>query len=50
MYKCLQLTSRRFVASARNKLWWMTPEFGTSAQDLPAEVQFLLLEVRFSEA
>ena len=42
---CLQLSCKRWVASARNKLWWMTPEFGTSARELPPEVQFLLVEV-----
>ena len=31
--------------SARNKLCWMTPEFGTSAKQLLPETQFLLVEV-----
>jgi Raffinose synthase or seed imbibition protein Sip1 len=41
---CVQLKCGRFLACARNKLWWMTPEWGTSAKQLPPEVQFLLVE------
>ena len=40
-----QLKFRRFLACARNKLWWMTPEWGTALGDLPPETQFLLLEL-----
>lgn len=36
----------RFLASARCKLWWMTPEWGTKCQQLPPETQFLLAEVK----
>lgn len=41
----VQLRSRRFLACARCKLWWMTPEWGSRALDIPPETQFLLLEV-----
>lgn len=41
----LQLVCHRWVASAKNKLWWMTPEWGTTASQLPPETQFLLIEV-----
>jgi hypothetical protein len=34
------------MAGARNKLWWMVPEWGTTASDLPPETQFLLVELR----
>ena len=40
-----QLKFKRYLACARNKLWWMTPEWGTSLHTLPAETQFLLLEL-----
>lgn len=36
---------RRFLAAARKKLWWMTPEWGCEPEDLPPETQFLLLEL-----
>ena len=39
------LRARRWLACARNKLWWMTPEWGTSARELPPETQFLLAEL-----
>ena len=42
---CVQLGVRRFLACARCKLWWMTPEWGSRAKDLPPETQFLLLEL-----
>ena len=35
----------KFVASARCKLWWMTPAWGSSGEDVPAETQFLLMEL-----
>lgn len=41
----LQLKSKRCLACARCKLWWMTPEWGNTAADLPPETQFLLVEV-----
>ncbi len=40
-----QLKFTRFLACARNKLWWMTPEWGSDAGQLPPETQFLLLEL-----
>ena len=40
-----QLRCRRFLAAARNKLWWMTPEWGRAGCELPPETQFLLLEL-----
>jgi raffinose synthase len=33
------------LACARNKLWWMTPEWGSRGDQLPPETQFLLLEL-----
>jgi raffinose synthase len=41
----VQLKFRRFLACARNKLWWMTPEWGSTLARLPPETQFLLLEL-----
>ena len=35
----------RFLASARIKIYWMSPEYGSKAQDLPPETQFVLLEL-----
>ncbi|KAK9820500.1 hypothetical protein WJX72_010988 [[Myrmecia] bisecta] len=40
-----ELRCKRFLACARNKLWWMTPEWGSAAADIPPETQFLLLEL-----
>ncbi|KAK9800807.1 hypothetical protein WJX73_008418 [Symbiochloris irregularis] len=40
------LHCNRFLACARCKLWWMTPEWGSSAGQLPPETQFLLLELK----
>jgi raffinose synthase len=34
-----RLRCRRWMCCARNKLWWMTPEWGTSAGELPPETQ-----------
>lgn len=45
VFVVLQLRFRRYLACARNKLWWMTPEWGTSLNVLPQETQFLLLEL-----
>ena len=39
------LEGRRWVASAKNKLWWMTPSWGTRGADVPLETQFLLVEL-----
>ena len=39
------LEGRRWVASAKNKLWWMTPSWGTRGGDIPLETQFLLVEL-----
>ena len=41
----LQLRCARWLACARCKLWWMTPEWGTRARQVPPETQFMLLEV-----
>jgi Raffinose synthase or seed imbibition protein Sip1 len=41
-----QLVFRRFLASARSKLWWSTPEWGVDGSDVPPETQFLLAELR----
>ena len=38
-------TACRFLASARIKIYWMSPEYGSTASDLPPETQFLLLEL-----
>eukprot|EP00951_Prasinocladus_malaysianus_P022567 scaffold189543_cov37-Prasinocladus_malaysianus.AAC.1 len=56
-----QLRCHRLMCCGRNKLWWMTPEWGSKAkekghlyglgalsgalQDIPPETQFLLLEI-----
>ena len=40
----MQLICRRWMACARNKLWWMTPEWGKMGDAIPTETQFLLLE------
>ena len=40
----MQVKCLRFMACARNKLWWMTPEWGTTMSELPTETQFLLLQ------
>jgi len=40
-----QVEFTRFLAAARKKLWWMTPEWGTASGDVPPETQFLLLEL-----
>lgn len=39
------LRCRRWLACARNKLWWMTPEWGNQTTPLPPETQFLLCEL-----
>ena len=40
----LQLTCQRFLACARCKLWWMTPEWGSRALHIPPETQFMLFQ------
>ncbi|KAF6261130.1 hypothetical protein COO60DRAFT_1637031 [Scenedesmus sp. NREL 46B-D3] len=40
-----KLKFKRYLACARNKLWWMTPEWGSSLHTLPPETQFLLLQL-----
>ncbi|KXZ42611.1 hypothetical protein GPECTOR_130g572 [Gonium pectorale] len=40
-----QLNFKRLLACARNKLWWMTPEWRTATWALPPETQFLLAEM-----
>ena len=42
---CEEMCATAFVASARCKLWWMTPAWGTGGEDVPAETQFALLEL-----
>ncbi|KAG1666521.1 hypothetical protein FOA52_014418 [Chlamydomonas sp. UWO 241] len=44
-----QLRVSRMLACARNKLWWMTPEWRTSTRELPPETQFMLAEVKGCE-
>lgn len=39
-----QLQCSKFVCSARKKIWWMVPSWGTEAADLQPETQFLLVE------
>ena len=39
-----QVACVRWMACARNKLWWMTPSWGTDMGEIPTETQFLLLE------
>lgn len=39
------LRCKQWLACARNKLWWMTPEWGKTARELPPETQFLLAEL-----
>ena len=40
-----ELHCERLLAAARTKRWWMGPAFGAAASDVPAETQFLLLEL-----
>jgi hypothetical protein len=35
----MQLHCERWLCCARNKLWWMTPEWGKTARELPPEAQ-----------
>ncbi|KAL4442956.1 hypothetical protein ABPG77_008447 [Micractinium sp. CCAP 211/92] len=40
-----KLCASRFLALGRTSLWWCTPAWGTSAEQVPEETQFLLLEL-----
>ncbi|KAL4457682.1 hypothetical protein ABPG75_012547 [Micractinium tetrahymenae] len=40
-----KLRASRFLALGRTSLWWCTPAWGTSAEQVPEETQFLLLEL-----
>lgn len=40
-----RLGCKRFLACARQKLWWMNPEWGSSAAEIPNETQFLLFQL-----
>ena len=40
----MQLVCQRFLACARCKLWWMTPEWGSRALHIPPETQFALFQ------
>ncbi|MCD7450565.1 flavodoxin-like fold protein [Datura stramonium] len=39
-----KLQGLRFMCVFRFKLWWMTQRMGTSAQDIPFDTQFLVVE------
>jgi raffinose synthase len=41
----IQLNTLRWTALARPELFWMRPYFGTDLNQVPAETQFLLLEL-----
>jgi hypothetical protein len=41
-----QVRCKRYMALGRNKLWWMTPEWGSTLEGMPPETQFLLLELQ----
>lgn len=41
----LQLHVERLLACARKKLWWMAPQWGAQAADVPPETQFLLTRI-----
>jgi len=36
---------KRFLACSRQKLWWMNPEWGSTAAEIPNETQFLLFQL-----
>ncbi|KAI3436643.1 hypothetical protein D9Q98_006059 [Chlorella vulgaris] len=40
-----QLKATRFMALGRTSLWWMTPAWGTTTQQMPEETQCVLLEL-----
>ncbi|KAI7843001.1 hypothetical protein COHA_003334 [Chlorella ohadii] len=40
-----QLRCRRFLALPKTSLYWMSPRWGTTAEQVPVETQFLLLEL-----
>lgn len=39
------LHCHRLLTCSRQKLWWMNPSWGSSASDIPAESQFVLLQL-----
>jgi len=41
----LHLSSISFLCCARNKIYWMTPEWGTKASQIPPETQFFLADL-----
>ena len=40
----LPVSARRWLACARQKLWWMSPDVGDRSTPIPAETQFLLYD------
>lgn len=44
LFKCTGCCCR-YLSCARNKLWWMTPEWGTPSTPFKPETQFVLLEL-----
>ena len=42
---CGEMCATAFVASARCKLWWMTPTWGHGGEEVESETQFLLMEI-----
>lgn len=40
------LRSSKFVACSRQKLWWMTPSWGTTSLNVPTETQFFLCQTQ----
>ena len=40
----LPVSARRWLACARQKLWWMSPDVGDRCTPIPAETQFLLYD------
>lgn len=45
----LQLSCQRFLALAKSSLYWMSPMYGASAEEVPRETQFLLLSLPGAE-
>ncbi|TYJ01387.1 hypothetical protein E1A91_A13G150100v1 [Gossypium mustelinum] len=41
-----KLQGLRFMCVFRFKMWWMTQRMGTCGQDIPFEIQFLIVEAR----
>lgn len=40
----LSESTGRWLSCARQKLWWMSPDVGNRADEIPTETQFLLME------